>query len=380
MGKSLLFLVGAFVVAGGSLLYGTVNQSSLHKTELAGDYAARLMARELAHTGIQDALQQLSNAYESAGSYSGPLTWTGSYEGGTFSNTLTISGTDHTIISRGTIDGEEYVVSREYNFTSGSAIPPSMTYALTSENSIEFNADANIDSPIFNGVQKNADIFSNDDIIFNSGFVCVFGFGNRADTLEINTAQTEAGIFLPHSNPDSKALTPVVSEIEIPEIDASAFQSGATLAELSGLDINGSYTLGSEETPSIWYIDGNLTTSGVVTFNGYGIIVVTGDVYLNHDVFASSSFEEGAVAIYSESKIKAQSSGIDIEAHLYANDYIYFADQIDLTGTVTTRQHLELGHLLYVYYRPPSSAIVTPVASGIIPGFELVNNREWAVN
>ena len=380
MGKGLLFLVGAFVIAGGSLLFGTVNQSSIHKTELAGNYASSLMARELAHTGVQDALQQLSNAYENAGSYSGPLTWSGTYEGGNYSNTVTISGSNHSIISTGTIDGEQYVISRQYNYSPGSAIPPAMNRPLTSDSTIQFNYDAVIDSPYFSGVADNATIHSNQEIIINSGWICIFGFGNRVSNLQILNAQQDYEIFIPHNNPDSDPLSPVVSAIDIPEVDASSYMGGATFVDSDGIDLSGSYTLGTEESPAVWYIDGDLTTSSDVTFNGYGIILVTGDVFIHNDIEATAAYDEGSVAIYSQSRIKALTQDIEIEAHLYANDYIYMADEVEVLGTLTTKAHFDLGYNFYTYYIPPSSSIVTPVASGVTPGFELETTREWAVN
>ena len=361
MGKGLLFLVGAFIITGGSLLYGTVQQSSMHKTELAGNYASRLMARELAHTGLEDALQQLTKAYDSGGSYSGPTTWTGTYEGGSFSNTVTISGASHTIVTTGSIDGEQYVVSRDYTYSAGNAVPPAMQRAMTSDSTMQFDQDIVVTSPYFNGVAENANIHSNQEIIINNGWVCVFGFGNRVSNLVINNHQEEEDIFLPHQNPDSDELSPVVSAIEIPEISAATFHSGASFVDLDGIDLSGTYTLGTEESPAVWYIDGDLTTTGDVTLDGYGVIMVTGDVYINHNLLVPTAYDEGTVAIYAESKIKALAPNTQIEAHLYANDYIYATDEVEIKGTLTTRAHFDVGFNFYVYYIPPSPAIVAPV-------------------
>ena len=289
MGKALLFLVGAFVITGGSLLYGTVNQGSVDNTERVGEYALELMAREIAHAGMQDAALKLSKAANAGGPYAGPLTWKGSYQGGSYENTISISGQKHSVTSVAKTQGREYVMQREYHVDPMAAIPQGMRRALSSEQTITFDQDVYIENVDRLVTLENADILSNQSIEIEGGTVCVYGFGLHKDGFDIDEFhwQNEADVFLPESNPDSLGLTQTISGIELPEIVASNYSGVATTSYATDKGVDGYITLGTQENPTIWYVDGNLTTNGDVTFSGYGIIAVTGDIEINHKVYST---------------------------------------------------------------------------------------------
>ena len=289
-GKHYYFLVGAFVITGGSLIYGTVNKGSQENNERIGRYASQITAREVAHTGMQEAVFKLSQAYKSTSTYTGPMTWTGSYQGGTFENTLSINGMMHSLQTSAKVDGKEYIIQREYNIDPLASIPQGMRRALNSEKTITFEHDVYIENIDKMATGANADIQTNESIIINNGLVCVFGFGLRQNNVEFNNGQAEAAVFLPPTNPDSLALTPVVTDIEINPVNPVDFTGIATVTHSGGYDLNGYYTLGTEDSPAIWYISGDVTTSGDVTFSGYGIITVDGKINVDHKIYSSGRF------------------------------------------------------------------------------------------
>lgn len=386
MGKALLILVGAFVITGGSLIYGTVNDNSVKNTERIGSYASKLTAREIAQTGMQEAVLKLSQAYKNGGSYTGPTTWKGSYHGGSYTNTLNSSGSNHSITTTSIIEGEQYVIQREYNIDPLAAVPEGMRRALTSEKTMTFNQTAVVEHIARYTTNENSDILSNESIIIDGGFVCVFGFGLREGTTEVNNWQTEAGIFLPPDNPDSAPVTQSVSGIELPEVVVSNYSNVATVTKPGDTAIDGHYTLGTEDNPVIWYVDGDLTTTGEVTFSGYGIIAVDGDIQIDHKVYSTggNDITEGNLAFYANDGITVNRS---IEAHLYANGPISASTDggsdswgIEVTGGMTTRDAFDFssGKYVGVKHRQPSAAIVSPIF-GTNETVELVSTREWAV-
>ena len=379
MGKALLFLVGAFVITGGSLIYGTVNKGSQENTERVGRYASQITAREVAHTGIQEAVFKLSQAYKSTNTYTGPMTWEGSYQGGKYENTISISGMMHSVRTSAIVDGKEYIVQREYSIDPLAAIPQGMRRALNSEKSITFENDVYIENIDKVNTNANADIQTNGSIIINNGFVCVFGFGLRQNNVETNNGQAEAEIFLPPNNPDSLALTPVVSDIEIQDIVASNYAGIATVTKTGDTVIDGYYTLGTEENPAIWYVSGDLTTVGEVTFSGYGIIAVEGNVQVDHKIYSSggTDYLEGNLALYSNANINLNK---DVEAHLYANGTVTTPSYgVTVTGGLTTKDKFDFNGYLGVWHRMPSESIVKPIFSNNYEMVQMVSTREWAV-
>ena len=379
MGKALLFLVGAFVITGGSLIYGTVNKGSQENTERVGRYASQITAREVAHTGIQEAVFKLSQAYKSTTTYTGPMTWEGSYQGGKYENTISISGMMHSVRTSALVDGKEYIVQREYLIDPLAAIPQGMRRALNSEKSITFEYDAYIENIDKATTYANADIQTNESIIINGGYICVFGFGLRQNNVETNTWQNEADIFLPPNNPDSLALTPIVTDIEIQDIVASNYAGIATVTKTGNTVIDGHYTLGTEENPAIWYVSGDLTTTGEVTFSGYGILAVDGDIQVDHKVYSTggNNYLEGNLAIYSSSNINLNK---DVEAHLYASGSVTTSvNGVTITGGITTKDEFDFNGYLGVMHRTPSESIVKPVFGNNYEAVKMVSTREWAV-
>ena len=387
MGKALLFLVGAFVITGGSLIYGTVNKGSVENTERVGDYASELTAREIAHTGMQDALMKLSQAYNNGSSYTGPLTWNGSYQGGSYENTISISGQMHSVTSVAKTQGREYVMQREYFIDPMAAIPQGMRRALSSEQTITFDQDVYIEHVDRIASSANSDILSNQGIEIEGGVVCVFGFGLHKDGIDIAEShwQNESDIFLPENNPDSLTLTQVISGVEFPEIVAANYSSFATVTKTGNTDIDGYFTLGTEDNPAIWYVDGDLTTIGDVTFEGYGIIAVDGNVQIDHKIYSTggSTFLEGNLALYANNDVVINK---DTEAHIYANGTISTSTNgdpygITVKGGLTTRSQFDFneGSYVGVNYRLPSESIVTPIFGNDYEKVKMVSTREWVV-
>lgn len=376
MGKLSLLLVGAFILASATILHGGMSQGSLFATERLGEYGSQLVAREIAHTGMGDALNALSLDYGQNGSYSGALAWAGNYQGGSYEIEITITGSTITVISTGTHGNTEYIVRRVFEVSANTGTPPFMAASLTSDGNLIMDQDITIVSA---DPTSNASVHSNGNINIQSGTALVEGFGHYVGNVNITNGQVATDIFQPNSNPVSSPITEQVDEIDVPIFVASDHLPLATWSSGGNLDLSGNQALGTEENPTIWYVDGNVTTSGNVSFSGYGVIIATGNIEIDHDVTLVGGGSESTLGFYTNGNIILNQGNLNVAGQWYSNGNIRLEDQTNFTGTMTTDGNFEFFGQLNVNYRPPSSALTEPFwpSSGL--GLAMSTTREWAV-
>ncbi len=370
-------MAGAFTLAAGSILYSGVSRGSISTVERLGEHGSRLVAREIAHTGMGDALQALSLDYGQNGSYGGGMTWTGNYQGGNYEIEIAITGTTITVVSTGSLDGKEYVVRRIFEATVIAGAPSFMAASLTSDGNLIMDQDITIATA---DPSNNASVHANGNIEIQST-THVEGFGHHGGNLVITSGQAVADVFQPNSNPGSLPVAEQVGIIDIPVFVASDHQALTTVPFGGNLDLSGSYTLGTEENPAIWYVNGNVTTSGNTTFSGYGVIIATGNFEIDHNVTVSGAPAHNTLGFYTNGNISLNQNNLNVAGQWYSNGNIRLQDQTTFTGTMTTDGNFEFLGQLNLNYIPVSQTLTEPFwpssSSGM--GLAMSTTREWAV-
>ena len=377
MGKGLMIFAGSMILAASWLFYSGTGMSSRATNEQLSTYGSQLMAKEIAKSGAEDAVLRLTLAYSSAGSYSGPVTWTGNYQGGSFRNEVTITGSNITILTTGTHDSLKYNIQRSYTAVIHTNPPPFMAAGITTDGNITFDHDLNLNS---NVPGENANIHANGNINIQSGTSLIQGFGFRTGNTNISNGQLETDIFQPVSNPGGAAVTHVVGAITVPSVNATSHSSKATVPPHYGnLDLSGTITLGTEANPAIVFVDGNLTTSGDVTYSGYGVYLVTGNVDINHNFQSADSLGQNTFGLYSDDNIRLNSGNLEVTGHWFADGNITLKDQTIFNGSFTTTGNFTTGGRLTMNYIPISSSVTAPFWSGgsTTAQLDMMTSREW---
>ncbi len=377
MGKALLVLGAAFILASSSMFFSGVNQGTISSVEQLGSHASRTLAREVAFTGIADAKHYIPNNVDTGGNYTGDSLWTGQYQGGTYTINISISASEFTVKSTGVHGDKEYVIVRVFQEASGESIPPFMAAALTTDSNLQISEDINI---VAANPGENANVHSNDNIEITEGTAYIEGFGYHEANLQIGNGQSATDIFQPNVNPGGLPVTQSVDEITIPNFDPTVF-SGIATSSSGNLDLSGSYALGTEENPTIWYVAGDVRTSDAVTLSGYGVIVATGDIKIRHDVTLLGAATESTLGLYTNGNIDLEVGHLNVGGQWYTNGNIHLADQTTFTGTMTAVGNFEFSGPVNVNYRQATSALTQPfwTSSSAIAGLIMVSSQEWAI-
>ena len=212
------------------------------------------------------------------------------------------------------------------------------------------------------GVNASAHANGNVEFKFGSQNSLVEGFGTYAGNLVRETGQSVLSLFQPPSNPDGTARARRTGERSVPNFKAGEHQHRATQST-GARTLSGTVTLGTKANPVVWYVDGDLSTSGPVVFEGYGVFIVRGNATFGHDTTMGEGVES-SVGIYAEGNIEVQSGRTDVVGQLWSGGNTRFASDVTLTGGATVGGNLELLGPTTIRYRPASNAITEPLWPG----------------
>ncbi|NNE35699.1 MAG: hypothetical protein HKN13_10705 [Rhodothermales bacterium] len=365
MGKALMVLVAGFVVA--SAFYSTSRTDSVNDSSAKiSDHQYEVLAREAALKGYEVAKQELASDFSG-----GQLT--GSFEGGSYSTTIAVNGSTASIASMGTMTGSggepiEYTVQAEYEHLS-SALPlnpPSfMDYALLADEDLELGGRILTEVLVTgdDGAELNADMHTNGDLRISGNKVSVQGFGTYVGSGHASPSGALQGSFQPNHNPTEGATAIRTSAVDLPTFNMSQYLAKVEADQTNlGAVLSGSYELGTRENPFVWHIDGDLTTLGNTTIDGYAIFLVDGNIDLTGNVVVGDSGYEGA----DESSTAFYASG-DIElggntkfyGQFYANGNLRLHGTPRIYGSLTTAGVATLSGTPKIYYRKASPGLTT---------------------
>jgi hypothetical protein len=132
-----------------------------------------------------------------------------------------------------------------------------------------------------------------------------------------------------------------VSEITIPEFDASDYMASSEIDQINSGDLvlSGDYSFGgTRENPYVWYVDGDLSATGGTTIDGYVVFLVDGNIEVTGNLQAGQSnldSGESTMAFYASGSIEFNGT-IDIFGQFFADGDFIVEGTPSVYGTVTT--------------------------------------------
>ena len=369
MGKGVLIIVSGYILIFSLTNFNIFNANTGMFNE-AVEYYDNYQTKNIAASGIEIAVSNLGQ----------DPTWSG-FSNKVFNNlgyTLTVnlqtttskypkgvdmSLTDHleieSIARIGDIIDTVYAV---VNMGAGSggtpSFPPYMEYAMISDWALAFSGYLDLFSSVGSNLNPNIHTnssFANAGFLNSSGFVTYVTTGIVGGVANIN----------PNVNPDGLDPVRKADYVEIPNLDLTTFQSSATNYFSGNTTKNGNISLGTKESPAIWYVDGDLTIDGDVS--GYGNIICTGNLTINGDFDLSSSDVDGSnVGLYAGKSAFLSSTGT-IKAQIYTKEHMFISGDLTVEGQLICNGTLQYSGYLDLIYKPPLAEVVDtiiPVGGG----------------
>ena len=380
MGKLMLLLVTVSTIVG-MLLHGSIADNINGGNERFVEHGSKMLARELAMTGLNDALITVSG-YFSGGTYSGPSgaqgegAILGNYDGGSYSIDLDGSGNTTTVTVTSSFEGEQYTVERTYEYVStGGGVPDFMNDAISCGSNMTVMNDLNVHS---SNPGENANIHANGIMSFNGGTSTVEGFGTYGGSVAFNTAQTATDILQPVSNPESAPVHDQVDPVDFPILNASSYEGIATEVTNGDVFLFGPKPMGTETDPKIWYINGNVTVVALTSFTGYGVVLVNGNVtVLNH--IASSAIDESSLGFYVDGTVNVAAPGLNLDGQWYVDGAFLPGINTTFQGNMSTSSVCSFTGPWSIGYLPANPALTEPFwsGSGGTATLQLSEAREW---
>jgi hypothetical protein len=119
-----------------------------------------------------------------------------------------------------------------------------------------------------------------------------------------------------------------------------------------------------------------------VTFNGYGVMLVAGNIEIYHNVTLSGATTESTLGFYTNGDILVKNANLNTAGQWYLNGNVTLDGSTNFTGTITNWGNLEFNKQFNATYRPASSALTQPFWPQAVEeesdGLTLISSREWA--
>ncbi len=357
MGKLLLIAVGALMLILPTTLF-SVQKGNSDSEKRFNEHAGKVLALEVALTGMGDVEKAIVDGYASGGSYTGQTSWTADYAGGTYDVSLNPTGSSVSVTVVGRIYESRHTIKRTYSWQDGESggVPEFMSRPITCDGNFVTKDDFTLSNP-----SENTDVHTNGNLRFESGDALITGFGAYNGNLELLNGQSESAIFQPTSNPGGAPLTQQVAEIEVPVFTASDHLGSATATHFSDLELSGNVTMGTEESPAVWYVEGNVKITGPVTFSGFGVIVATGNFEIEYNVSTVGGSGQSSVGFYTEGNITVKNGGLSMAGQWFLNGNVEVEDNTTFSGSITSSGNCYFDKSFNMAYVEASSALTGPI-------------------
>ncbi len=323
MGKALLLMAASVMVAGGILLYSGPTSASIESEHRAAEHGAQSLAREVAMTGYNWAVQRVQKELLAVATGD----FEGSYLDGAYDVSITRDGDLVSVVSVGTVplaDGSEATHTVEATFeykiawrgpSADDALPEFLEFGTIAEDDISLQG--NVQACVFNPstaacdngtLELNHNIHSNGELTVGGNSGNWKGFGSSVVASSSQPGKLN-NWFNPNHNPGAAPDYAQASYVNLPDwSDPTYFQNeilGKMWVDHSTGDVSLNGTLdmgGTREDPFVWHVNGNLTTNNV-TIDGYMIFLVDGDLNFSGNALVGESGysekDESSVAYYS---------------------------------------------------------------------------------
>ncbi len=302
MGQSSIAFAFVVLLAGGLLLSST-QRSTTDADRALASYQHKGIARDAALTGLNLTIRRLVADVESWQTNPSQYEFHDqSYRGASFSVDVSSPyGATRTVrncridtvdvVATGISGGGQHVIETTYTRSCASDdIPEVFEYGVATGGNLELNGNSRI---MARRADINADVHSNQNMIFTQGDPTVEGFGTY---LHNYVGGSPSAYFDP--NADTNGADPdawqVADPIVVPPFDAGAQLATATRVHAGDYTVEvdapetkdftnweGLTGYGTEENPFVWYITGNLRIESNFRFIGVGIIIVKGSVFFD---------------------------------------------------------------------------------------------------
>lgn len=371
MGKAALIALSAFILA--STYYSiSTRDGQADAVRATSKHQLTILARNAAVTGYDQAKQALADEGTLEPFVSGETTIEGDYDGAEYTATITSDGTVANIESIATsgngVDEVAYTVKATIGLETGASsntVPPFLTYALLSEESLQLNGNvggyvADPDQPL------NANFHTNANLHINGNAANVAGFGSYTGSATANPWKALSNTFQPNHNPDDLETAFQTPAVEIPTFDAEEFLEGSDVDQTSNGDVilSGSLNLGgTKENPYVWHVRGNLTASGGSTVDGYVMFVVDGSINLNGNLAAGGATDESSVALYAGGDVTLNGN-IQVHGQIYTEGDVILNGTPDVYGSIASHSGVTMNGNPGIHYRPASPALSSIFSEG----------------
>ena len=359
MGKFYLLLVSAAIVFGGTSVSQGIQRSAIASYGRLGEHSQSVLAREIALSGHNEAAHAVAKEWKATGTYTGPTTFSGSFQNGTYSATVTQEASQFLLKAVGRYGSRSYVISSRYDAFGGQPeVPKFMSYTYTLDGHLQIRDNFTLQSA---NPMVNASIHANGNMQINSGTALVEGFGYASGNIQINNGSTAQDIFRPKVNPDRLPVAQTAPPIPVPSFNAADYLSKVTRVTNGNLTLSGTYALGTKENPVVWYVGGNVTTSGPVAFTGYGIIVTPQHFQIGHNMTTQFTGGESNVGFYSQGKFSSDNGNLTISGQIFANGNVSFRSNTTINGSVTSKGNFQTSGAVTINYYPASVVLTKPI-------------------
>lgn len=354
MSKTIILVVLGMTFYFSTALQTTRNSSSA-SDNLFNEHAAEVLARRIAHTGLAEGVQSVFDSYEANGSYAGSSSIGGENGGGSYTVGITTSGTSFTLESVGQFAEAQHTLQRQYRWTGG--VPAFLAGPILCDGNLHIDADLTLQST---DPDVNTNILANGNIRISEGISLINGFAYYGNNFDITNGQTAAEALQPNANPSGLPLYQLVPEVTMPELDPEQYAGIATQTSSDDLELSGSYALGTQDNPTIWYVDGDVKTIGPVQFSGYGVLVIKGSFHIEHNITTDVA-SESTLGLYVGNNIHIDDANLSMAGQWFADGNIHLRANTSFTGSMTAAGgNCDFDMPLNMTYRPASPVLTAP--------------------
>ena len=338
------------------------------------DDLADVVARGSALAGFVRAEQALSESFED-------VSFSGSFEGGTYTTTATVADGAATVTSFGVVNR---LFARPDSFqiralvmplADPEELPDFLSYGMLVGGDLSISGSSEIVRMGFSGsdaAEYNPLIHANGNLRIGSNSTRVTGFGSYSGML---TGRSGVGTFVPNYNPDGLPPLERKAPVELPPFDAGEIAGAYGTPVLDVADgpdffdyqvINASLPGGPRDDPAVYRVRGHLQLTNV-EIDGYAIFVVDGNVDSGGYVRAINGDpnypNQSQVAIYAGGEL-SMSGGSQLHAQVVASGGLSFRGNVDIYGSIVTHGSFSNGGGAIIHTRPASPALSRPWQEG----------------
>ena len=371
MGQSLLVSIAAAAIITAGVM-SQITSTTLEAQNNAQADASKVLAREMAFTGLSVAKQQVFTAFDEHNEYTGPASLAGTYHQGDFNVDIATSDTQLVLQAAGNYSGVKHRVTQTFNLVPEEGLPPFMSHSITCGRNLNINSGLTLGSI---EPDLNASVFANGKLHLGKSSA-VEGFGYYADNSGGGTKAYES-MFNPKDNPDGDPVLQVSEALDIPIFDPTEYADIATQVTMGQVKLSGNYALGTKEAPVIWYIDGNVSTNGPVQFTGYGAVVVNGKVNISDDFVGEYNAGESALALYADKGITVSAKVSNVTGQWFSNSNVTISGNVHFAGSMAIGDsNCNFAKAFSMTYVPASEALTKDFWSAE-NDLTMLSSHEW---